>query len=74
MYRLERNLGNIGTLGRKSLRARRKKFLWSDWHFLAGLWNGMGFCTYTFQRCKMLGEGRWRKWFWGQCLRDWFEL
>ena len=74
MYRLERNLGNIGTLGRKSLRARRKKFLWSDWHFLAGLWSGMGFCTYTFQRCKMLGEGRWRKWFWGLCLRDWSGL
>jgi hypothetical protein len=30
MYMLERNLGNIGTLGRKSLWARKKKILWSD--------------------------------------------
>ena len=43
--RCERNLGNIGTLERKSLRARGKKILWSDSHFLAGVEQD-GLCSF----------------------------
>ena len=66
--------GTLGHLIATSSGARRKKILWSQSCFLAGLWNRTEFCTYTFQRCKILGEGRWRKWFWGQYLRDGLEL
>ena len=50
-----------------------EKRLWSDSHLIDRVVEQDGFCTYTFQRCKILGHGlRW-KWFWGQHLRGRLE-
>ena len=57
MYRMERNLGNIGTLGRKSLWARRKKFLWSQSALFGRVVERDGFLHLHFPAVQNLGRG-----------------